>query len=639
MPLSYFTRDADTLDGYDSTDFLKTGSNILTGSQHISGSLYVLNSVHANDFTGSLTRIDDGIPYLLAGPYITILTNSIGQIEISGTNVANETYWISNQPNIIATSGSALISGSLLVQALSASNGAIITGSFVQGNGTFATGQYSHAQGFGSLASGLASHAEGFNTTASNNYSHAEGLSAKATAQWAHAEGDRSTAAGQASHAEGALSLSSTTWTHAEGFATTASAYAAHSEGYYSQAQGLYSHAEGYYTNAISFAGHAEGAYTTAGVNNFAHAEGLSTTANGYASHAEGLQTTTTTASNYGHAEGRGTTVSGDSAHAEGQNTTASGYAAHAEGYYAIASGYAAHAEGYYSNATGNYSHAEGYYSIANGPYSHAEGLSTKAYNSGSFAIGNSTEAVGAASLSAGTATIASGSGQVVIGKYNKRGNDNSLFVIGDGVGTSDILRGDILRVNPGLNVGNGRIEITGTLAVKNSIQGSLTTLTDGSPYLLAGNNITLSTGSNGAVTISAAAAGALINSKQIAYMTIKNNTAAQAIGQFSWVPSDYTGLTSVKIRAIMSTDGTANHTGSLQIYNLTSGSYLDLVDTPSTGKYFVSTGSTPTLVTSSNLLSGITNFNNNSTSIYEIRISGSMPNNTIIGGVELIFI
>lgn len=85
MPLSYFTRDADTLDGYDSTDFLKTGSNVLTGSQYISGSLYVLYSVHANDFTGSLTMIDNGVPYILAGPNITVTTNSIGQIEISGS--------------------------------------------------------------------------------------------------------------------------------------------------------------------------------------------------------------------------------------------------------------------------------------------------------------------------------------------------------------------------------------------------------------------------------------------------------------------------------------------------------------------------------------------------------------------------
>jgi hypothetical protein len=50
------------------------------------------------------------------------------------------------------------------------------------------------------------------------------------------------------------------------------------------------------------------------------------------------------------------------------------------------------------------------------------------------------------------------------------------------------------------------------TLSVYNvdatSLTGSLTTLSDGSPYLLAGSNVTLSTGSNGAVTISSTGGG-----------------------------------------------------------------------------------------------------------------------------------
>jgi len=131
---------------------------------------------------------------------------------------------------------------------------------------------------------------------------------------------------------------------------------------------------------------------------------------------------------------------------------------------------------------------------------------------------------------------------------------------------------------------------------------------------------------------------GLATGKQYIAPKTTTNSTAALMAGQFSWVPADYVGLTSVRVRAIMSTDGTVNHTGSLQIYNLTSGSYLDLINTPSTGKHFTVTGSTPTLVTSSNLLTGITNFDNSSTSVYEVRVSGSTANNTIIGGVELIF-
>lgn len=509
------------------------------------------------------------------GNYIYYATGSDSWV----TAPVNENgYWQSTVSNQIYTSAS-LVS----LEILSASNGATITGSLRQGFNIVASAPYSHAQGSGSLASATGSHAEGFYATGSGQYSHAEG--------------------------------------------------------YYGWAQGLYSHAEGYQTNAISFGGHAEGAYTTAGTNNFAHAEGYSTTANGYASHTEGLSTTTTTAANYGHAEGRGTTVSGDSAHAEGQSTTASGYASHAEGYYASSPGYISHAEGYYTVASGAHSHAEGYYSTTYGPYSHASGLGSIAYSSGSFSAGNEAEAVGIASFAAGTATIASGSGQVAIGKYNQRNNDSSLFVIGDGVGVTNQLRGDILRVNSGSIIGNGRVEVTGSLAATRGLSGSLTKLVDGTSYIIAGSGISVSSASNGAVTISATGGSGLATGKQyLAAATTTTTTTALMIGQFAWVPADYTGLTSVRVRAIMSTDGTANHTGSLQIYNLTSGSYLDLVNTPSTGKHFTVTSSIPTLVTSSNLLTGITNFNNSSTSVYEVRVSGSSANNTIIGGVELIF-
>lgn len=52
------------------------------------------------------------------------------------------------------------------------------------------------------------------------------------------------------------------------------------------------------------------------------------------------------------------------------------------------------------------------------------------------------------------------------------------------------------------------RVEITGSLSVTNGISGSLTRLTDGTPYILAGPNITINTGSNGAVQITGSAGG-----------------------------------------------------------------------------------------------------------------------------------
>lgn len=53
-----------------------------------------------------------------------------------------------------------------------------------------------------------------------------------------------------------------------------------------------------------------------------------------------------------------------------------------------------------------------------------------------------------------------------------------------------------------------GSITTTGSITAKAGFSGSLTTLTDGSPYLVAGNNITLSTGSSGAITINSTASG-----------------------------------------------------------------------------------------------------------------------------------
>ena len=109
-------------------------------------------------------------------------------------------------------------------------------------------------------------------------------------------------------------------------------------------------------------------------------------------------------------------------------------------------------------------------------------------------------------------------------------------------------------------------------------------------------------------------------------------------VGQFSWVPTDFTSLTSVALRAVLATNGTTNLTGSLQVYNLTSGSFLDLVSTPSVSKHLAFTGSAPTLFTSTNLLAAGTNFDNSSTAVYEVRVSGSSANTLVVGGVELVF-
>ena len=201
-------------------------------------------------------------------------------------------------------------------------------------------------------------------------------------------------------------------------------------------------------------------------------------------------------------------------------------------------------------------------------------------------------------------------------------------YAIGDTINAAQVL----------ISASNG-VDITGQTKFYTGLSGSLTQLTDGSSYMVAGSGISISSASNGAVTISTTGSSGLATGKQyVAPYTTTTSTTPIAAGQFSWVPADYTGLTSVTVRAIMSTDGTTNHTGSLQVYNLTLGSYLDLLDTPASSKHFIITSSIPTLVTSSNLLTGITNFDNSSTSVYEVRVSGSLASSTFVGGVELVF-
>jgi hypothetical protein len=188
--------------------------------------------------------------------------------------------------------------------------------------------------------------------------------------------------------------------------------------------------------------------------------------------------------------------------------TLASNSLAHAEGQYTIAAGSAAHAEGYSTEANAWYSHAEGLDAIASGDYSHAEGELTKTLGRSSHSEGYLTIASGSYSHAAGIGTITSGSGQNVVGNYNKRNNNTSLFIIGDGTGDTDAQRSDIVRVNSGSTIGTGRVEITGSLVATLGISGSLTTLANGSPYLLAGPNITINTGSNGRIEITGSAGG-----------------------------------------------------------------------------------------------------------------------------------
>ncbi len=91
------------------------------------------------------------------------------------------------------------------------------TNSIIEGYGTTASGQWSHAEGSGTIASGNYTHAECYNTKANGIYSHAEGNNTKASGHSSHAEGYYTTANGRYSHAEGQHTVATNQSEHASG--------------------------------------------------------------------------------------------------------------------------------------------------------------------------------------------------------------------------------------------------------------------------------------------------------------------------------------------------------------------------------------------------------------------------------------
>ena len=195
---------------------------------------------------------------------------------------------------------------------------------------------------------------------------------------------------------------------------------------------------------------------------------GLVTVSGGFYSHAEG--NSTIASGNFSHAEGNSTIASGGYSHAEGEESESVGFYSHAEGRSTIASGSYSHAEGNSTIASGGYSHAEGNSTIASGSYSHAEGYLTVAFGTGSHASGNGTIASGSVD---GAALSATSILQTATGRFNTRGNTTSLFVVGNGTGDSDALRGDIFRA-----------ESTGILVLSGGIRHKTSFITATSPGL-----------------------------------------------------------------------------------------------------------------------------------------------------------
>lgn len=190
----------------------------------------------------------------------------------------------------------------------------------------------------------------------------AQGRNVVASGSFASAMGDGSDATGNYSHATNRNTTASGTCSSAMGEGTEATGTAAHSQGMFTDATGTTAHAQGYNTKALSNYAHSEG-YGSIANNTAAHAEGWNTLASGLFSHASNRNTVAS--ATCAHAVGEGTEATADASASEGYYTVASGFAGHAEGYQTTASAYASSAGGYYTVADQVYQTAVGKYNSA----------------------------------------------------------------------------------------------------------------------------------------------------------------------------------------------------------------------------------------------------------------------------------
>lgn len=312
-----------------------TGSFLMSGTATFDGGPYEFNAsiieiigslAVVGGLSGSLQCLADGKPYLIAGPNITVNTNSLGQVEVTGSagGGGGDSYFVSSYSGTLGylyTTGSVAFSGGddewtfntvtkgadvffYVSGTISGSEGTerkavfggdmVASGSLGQGNLVNPIGAWSHAEGSGTLAYGIGSHAEGgllgyfdgsgpleeggfggswvgpgpgptFIPAAQGDYSHVEGVNTRANGSGSHAEGIVTLASGAYSHAEGISTIASGAYSHAEGDSTIAIGVGSHVEGKTSLAYWDYAHAEGDSTIAIGYASHAEGASTLAG--------------------------------------------------------------------------------------------------------------------------------------------------------------------------------------------------------------------------------------------------------------------------------------------------------------------------------------------------------------------------------------
>ena len=405
-----------------------------------------------NGISGSLTKLTNGTSYIIAGNYISVVSQSNGSITISGTGVAplsSQYVTIGNDSTL--TNERSLTAGTGLLLTDGGANSTVtleINDSIVATvSGTTFTGVTNHSAG---LSGSLTKLTNGSSyLIAGSNISITSASNGSVTITNTFKQVDDffdSTTAGSIFTTGSAAFIGQEALIDSPGdkgidvfFYVSGSTVAAKKD-------------VALFGGTVVISGSmVQGNFDVSGgaTAKFARAHGERTTASGPSS----------------HAEGRFSVAQGANSHAEGDSTVTYGQGSHAEGLDSATFIAYSHAEGRSTEARAFYSHAEGYDSITRADYSHTEGRDTQTLSTALYAHaeGYGSVAIGVASHAEGLYTLASGSNQLAVGKYNKRDNVDSLFVVGNGTGDSAANRSDIFRVN------SSDVQITGSLVQKTS--------------------------------------------------------------------------------------------------------------------------------------------------------------------------
>jgi hypothetical protein len=135
--------------------------------------------------------------------------------------------------------------------------------------------------------------------------------------------------------------------------------------------------------------------------------------------------------------------------------------------------------------------------------------------------------------------------GQELIDSPSDVGTDVFFFVSGSTGAISNeksLFGGDVV-VSGSLFAEGDRLEMTGSILATTGFSGSLTRLTDGTSYLVAGNNVTITSQSNGSVLISSAGGGS--SSVSLQFLAGAVSSAAPS-GSMGSVGMDYLNTSSL---------------------------------------------------------------------------------------------